>query len=454
MKKNYLLFLLVFVNLSLSAQWIQIGNDIDGELPGDQFGFNVSLNENGTIVASGTTQHSSSGRVRVFINDSGVWEQMGNSIDGVVSEGTIGESVSLSDDGLILAVSGVGFTKVYRYVNNDWSQIGNTINKDATVVDLSSNGSILAISSSRQNANGSNSGALSIFKNVNDTWTQIGSDINGEASADQLGIVMDLSNDGNTVAITIPKLQNNGVPSTIKVFRNQNETWDQIGNDIESTNIGDFLGFSLSLSSNGNILAAGVGGNSSDPRTPQVFQLQNNSWVNIGINFNGLSANVHNVSLNSDGSILAIATRFGNNNGITNGTVKVYKNNNGNWIQVGDDINGEASGDQFGRSVSLSNDGNIIGIGAIRNDGNGNNAGHIRVLKNDQVLSNSTEEFISVKIISQNGQIKTNLKDSEIEVFNMIGKRIKNRNVSTGLYIIKLKTDKGFLINKKVFVSN
>ena len=39
------------------------------------------------------------------------------------------------------------------------------------------------------------------------------------------------------------------------------------------------------------------------------------------------------------------------------------------WKQIGQDIDGEASGDQSGYSVSLSADGTMVAIGAIQNDG-------------------------------------------------------------------------------------
>jgi hypothetical protein len=55
--------------------------------------------------------------------------------------------------------------------------------------------------------------------------------------------------------------------------------------------------------------------------------------------------------------------------------------------QVGTDIDGEAAGDysggnSSGQSVSLSSDGSTLAIGAIRNNGNGSDAGHVRIYKN------------------------------------------------------------------------
>ena len=47
--------------------------------------------------------------------------------------------------------------------------------------------------------------------------------------------------------------------------------------------------------------------------------------------------------------------------------------------QLGADINGEAASDQSGWSVSMNSDGTIVAIGAPSNDGNGSNSGHVRV---------------------------------------------------------------------------
>jgi len=54
----------------------------------------------------------------------------------------------------------------------------------------------------------------------------------------------------------------------------------------------------------------------------------------------------------------------------------------GTWKQVGQDIAGEAIGDGFGWSVSISDDGKTIAVGAPYNDGkNGAISGHIRIYR-------------------------------------------------------------------------
>ena len=46
---------------------------------------------------------------------------------------------------------------------------------------------------------------------------------------------------------------------------------------------------------------------------------------------------------------------------------------------MGGDINGEAANDNFGTFVSMNSDGNTVAVGARFNDGNGSDAGHVRI---------------------------------------------------------------------------
>ena len=52
------------------------------------------------------------------------------------------------------------------------------------------------------------------------------------------------------------------------------------------------------------------------------------------------------------------------------------------WTQIGGVIDGEAADDFFGKSVAMSADGSVVAIGAYGNDPNGNNnAGNVRVYR-------------------------------------------------------------------------
>jgi LPXTG-motif cell wall-anchored protein len=102
----------------------------------------------------------------------------------------------------------------------------------------------------------------------------------------------------------------------------------------------------------------------------------------VGVDIDGEAASDwsgRSVAMSGDGSRIAIGANVNDGNGSNAGHVRVYTLINGTWTQTGVDIDGEAAEDQTGVSVAMSGDGSRIAIGAWGNDGTGSNAGHVRV---------------------------------------------------------------------------
>ena len=233
---------------------------------------------------------------------------------------------------------------------------------------------------------------------MSNNWNQLGSDIDGEAADDYSGYSVSLSSDGTIVAIGARNNDGNGSNSGhVRVYQYSNSSWSQLGNDIDGEAAGDWSGWSVSLSSDGTIVAIGArnnDGNGSNSGHVRVYQYSNSSWSQLGSDIDGEASFDYSgwsVSLSSDGTIVAIGAWGNNGNGSNSGHVRVfqYDSNTTSWSQLGSDIDGEAAGDSSGRSVSLSSDGTIVAIGAIYNSGggNGSNSGHVRVFQYD---SNTT----------------------------------------------------------------
>ena len=111
------------------------------------------------------------------------------------------------------------------------------------------------------------------------------------------------------------------------------------------------------------------------------------TWTQEGSDIDGESAghrSGRSISLSSDGSTVAIGSWGNYGNGSDAPYVRIYKNISGTWTQVGSDINREAPGDGYSFSclISLSSHGSVVAIGAPWNDGNGINAGQVRIYKN------------------------------------------------------------------------
>src|SRR5690554_640 len=92
---------------------------------------------------------------------------------------------------------------------------------------------------------------------------QIGQDIDGEAAGGQSGHSVSLSSDGSIVTIGAPWNDGNGTTSGhVRIFQNISGVWTQIGADIDGEAAGDQSGYSVSLSSDGNVVAIGANLNS------------------------------------------------------------------------------------------------------------------------------------------------------------------------------------------------
>ena len=366
----------------------QVGDNIDGEAAGDNSGYSVSLNNNGNIVAIGAPyndeasgdEHANKGHVRVYgykkptsdeWNNGNVikggdatqepnkfyWTQHGSDIPGEAKNDNFGYAVSLSSDGNTLAAgaiynddrgNGSGHVRVYKYKipsNDEWN-----------------NGNVIKGGDASQELN-------------KYYWTQLGYDIDGEVSSDYSGCSPSLSNDGTIVAIGA--IYNDGGGSAsghVRVYKYKIPTNDEWNN--------------------GNVIKG-----SDATQEPNKYY-----WTQLGEDIAGeaSSDNAYRCNLSSDGTIVAIGAT--GNDGIANnaGHVRVYHYkiptndewNNGNvikggvadqelnkyyWVQHGNDIDGETSNNQSGWSVSLSNDGTIVAIGAITNSDGAYQAGHCRV---------------------------------------------------------------------------
>ena len=168
---------------------------------------------------------------------------------------------------------------------------------------------------------------------------------------------------------------------------------DQLGSDIIGEAARDESGTSVSLSSDGTVVAIGAplnNGNGNNAGHVRVYEwnASTSSWDQKGDDIDGEAAGDRSgssVSLSSDGTIVAIGAPFNDGTGDDAGHVRVYEWNasTSSWDQQFVDIDGEAAGDSSGFSVSLSSNGTVVAIGAPFNDGTGDDAGNVRVYLQD-----------------------------------------------------------------------
>jgi len=383
-------FLAFILCWGVTAQ-TQIGMDIDGEAASDQSGYAISTSADGNTVAIGAPYNGSNnnGHVRVYEFNGTSWSSKGGDIDGEIANEFFGSTVSLSADGNTLAIGAPyngssGHVQVYIYNGTSWVRKGGDIDGEATSeysgwsVSLSNDGNTVAIGAPLNN---SRTGLVRAYIFNGTSWIKKGGDIYGEANS-EYGHSVNLSADGNTVAIGGPEY--NGLSGIARVYGFNGTSWVQKGTDFNATGTLNRLGYSVSLSDDGNTVAIGATFNSDiDTFTGQVrvFVYNGTSWIPKGGDINGETRgdeSGYSVSLSADGNTVAIGAPWNDTNSpdTTEGHVRVYGFNGSSWFQKGIDIDGEASNDFSGAAVSLSADGSIVAIGAPFNSAS---AGHVRV---------------------------------------------------------------------------
>jgi gliding motility-associated-like protein len=253
--------------------WSQIGSDITGESSQDRAAYN-SLDSAGITLAVGSpgfdNTYENAGKVRVFEWTGGSWSQKGTSIEGLEAEDNFGASVKLSASGNILAI-GAGIyhlqvkperVRIFTWNGTDWVQKGLEIqgpllvNNVALSIDMSSDGNVVAIGGPQSDENGTNTGHVCVYDWVDGEWVIRGQPLLGRTYSSRAGNRVSLSYDGLIVAVGAPTLA--GPEGYVMVYEWKDSSWVQLGVDISAGQRGDLFGSGVSLSKDGKTIVVGA----------------------------------------------------------------------------------------------------------------------------------------------------------------------------------------------------
>ncbi len=342
-----------------TQSWTQRGQTIRGERGGDESGTSISFSNDGNRIAIGAPSNRNYyGHTRVFEfnSDTDTWEQLGDDLDGDVRQGESGESVALSGNGNRLVVGApsadrlAGYAKIYELVDGGWTQLGPTLFGDkyytslGNAVAMSDSGHRIVLGSHFDFHNGSRFvGSVGVFEYIAEEWVMIGSELKGEQYYDIFGHGVDISGDGNRIIVGTPNEDNGSVANVGKVevfeFSADEEDWVAVGSAIVGDEKWQRLGESVSISGDGNRIVVGSGYCDEGDTNAGC------TWV------------------------------FG------------FDHVANDWWQIGRSIYGEFAGDQSGRSVAISADGEYFAVGAPLNE---YYSGHTRVYKIAETQGTST----------------------------------------------------------------
>ncbi len=480
--KKIMLILLVFslIIFNINAQtWNPYGSNLNGEADHDWFGEAIDFNNDGSVIVIGALSNdgngTDAGHVRVFEYTGSDWVQKGSDIDGEDAGDESGIAVSINAAGNIIAVgagsndgngSNAGHVRIFEYSGSNWVQKGNDIDGDSLgsysgcSVSLSSNGLIVAIGSST-GTGPLYSGKVKVFEFVGGSWVQKGNDILGDAMMDMFGSNVSISGDGLTLAAS----SGTGT-GYVKIYTYNNSTslWEQKGNSITGENSGDFSsGASLDMNTYGSVVAIGCTENDDNGTNAghvRIFEYNGSNWTQKGNDIDGENAYDKAgsaVSISEYGDVVAIGAKSNSDVLQAAGQVRVFKFINYNWTQMGSSINGIGDQDECGSDVCINNNGTILATGSPYFDGSGTNMGQVRVYNNPYV--SISEENINIQIYPNpsNGIFyinSDNTKSSYCQIYNSIGqtvfetsmdaptKKIDISKYPRGIYFISIISEK------------
>ena len=245
-------------------------------------------------------------------------------------------------------------------------------------------------------------------------------------------------------------------------YASTDSLWQQIGQDITGSSSGgdDPRVTNPVLNNDGTIMAYSAfkednGGNTNIGVTRVVqYNSSSNTWNQLGSDIVGEAANDesgYSVDLNSAGDVIAIGAQRSNSN---RGHVRVYQYSVGGWSQVGGDIDGANTNDLTGTSISISDDGATVNVGAAHAPGYTLGSGYVRSYRYDgsswnqlgQELAyqgslgpgyNSSEVYKFGHSVHASSDGETIIVGAPISYFHLGSASIWSYNSSTSLWVQK-----------------
>ncbi|MDD5062224.1 MAG: hypothetical protein PHN44_08105, partial [Candidatus Marinimicrobia bacterium] len=323
-------------------------------------------------------------------------------------EDYFGIGTALSADGSVLVVGAdkwdggatdQGGVYIYDRDGDSWTQRGSVLTaSDAAQEDyfgssvaLSDNGEILAVGACTWEGGASAQGGVYIYDRNGTSWDQRGSVLTApDASAGALfGSSVTLSDDGE---VLIVGAFNRAGKGGVYTFDRNGTSWTPRGSVLlaPDAETGDDFGTSVALSDDGNVLVVGAAkwtGSAAAQGGVYIFDRNGDSWGQRGSVLTALDAGADDlfgasVAMSDDGDVLVVGAYTWDGDSLADqGAVYIFDKNGDSWIQrdsvlVASDA---GAGDFFGISMALSDNGGILAVGALCWDDNETDQGGVYV---------------------------------------------------------------------------
>jgi hypothetical protein len=302
---------------------------------------------------------------------------------------------SLDDDGNTIVVSNLfpqnsEVIEVYDFVNNQWQQRSGNSQFDGGNPVISGDGNTLIIGKPSLGV----PETVSVFQWNGNSWNQKGSDFVLNSGNTLFGNFVFINNDGNRIFFSDEQ-------GDILYYEFDGNTWNLINsiglNTLRSFDInssGDRISYYVNNSSNGSIANYDV----------KIFELQNNTWQQIGNDINTplqiFNSNIFiKTKLNSTGDKIVISSPTSFESNTSAGAFAVYSLVNNQWVQTGNIVTGNEPFVFLGSDVAINATGNRVLAGIVSSSANGQGSGNNKLFQ----LNTNTNQWD--EILEINGEL-------------------------------------------------
>jgi len=326
------------------------------------------------------------------------WTQKGNSMYGMGAGDKFGNALSASDSGNDVAVAYNDSVATFEYdiAQIKWQLVnildGKEVGESSGLsVCLSGDAQSLFVGAPYHNTN---VGAVYHYMKNGSDWIPRGEVIYGSQAGALFGFSISCSKNGNRYIVGAPG--NNDDAGSAFVYEWQDASEFEL---IFETNgaIGDQLSYDVAMPSSGTCFALGSPSSHNGAGMVQVFEETPTGWRIKGSQQKGDEPSAKfgsAVVVSEDCTVLAAGAPLHDHDGREKGKVVVQVFDGTDFIPKGMAFHGENNYDNFGNALGLSNDGNILAIGAYMNGENGPDSGKLYFFKwNTQWWVESEETF-------------------------------------------------------------
>jgi len=289
---------------------------------------------------------------------------------------------STNNDAIYVYIrSGSTWSQQQKIISSDW-QLDDNFGENQ--IDISFDGNTIIVGARYEDTGASNVGSTYIFVRSGSTWSQQAKlQASDKQLSDSFGISCSISNDGNTCVVGA-YLEDTGGSNAgaAYVFTRSGSTWTQ-QQKIQSSDIqaNDYFGlYSSSMSGDGNTLFVGAfgedaGGNMAG--AGYIFVRSGSTWSQqaklMASDAQAEDSFSMSSTISEDGNILVVGAYLEDTGGSNTGAIYIFKRVGISWSQHQKiQVSNLQVNDRFGNSCSISNDGSTLIIGSF---GENDNAG-------------------------------------------------------------------------------